>query len=176
MRRAPWSSCGPRCQWGVPWGYPNGWMIYKGKSYENPNLNWMMTGATPVYGHPHVVWWSFLAVVIGIGCGDQIGQWVSPGPGNRQWVEWGTSLSSSIWTYMDAFELVPTSSPEVAKRNRPETTRVQGLWPLFDIETMCLRAHLRTQKPQIVQVRAAANLFIFRAVAVLSIYRKPAEV
>ena len=33
------------------WGYPNSWMVYKGKSYEN-DLKWMMTGESPYLRKP----------------------------------------------------------------------------------------------------------------------------
>ena len=37
--------------WGVPWscGYPNSWMVYKGKSI----YKWMMNRGTPISANPH---------------------------------------------------------------------------------------------------------------------------
>ena len=35
--------------WGFhKWGYPNSWMVYKGKSHQNG----MMTGGTPIFRKP----------------------------------------------------------------------------------------------------------------------------
>ena len=41
-------------------GYPHSWMVFV---RENPNLKWMITRGTPIYGNPHM-WLKFIVLIL----------------------------------------------------------------------------------------------------------------